>query len=252
MTSGSRATPNRLVSNGQVENSRRLIVRRLGLLEYQAAWERMKRFTEARHEQTDDELWLVEHPPVFTLGQAGRMKHLHGPGDIPVITSDRGGQVTYHGPGQLVAYVLLDLKRRQLGVRSLVHSLEQCVIDLLLEEGIQAQRRSGAPGVYVRGEKIAALGLRVRSGRCYHGLSLNVCMDLSPFSTIDPCGYEDLSVTQLRALGLDWDLQAAARAWLRQFERQLDYCSGVDEDIPRLGLRSVAVPGRDGSDSPLT
>ncbi|WP_343032173.1 lipoyl(octanoyl) transferase LipB [Allochromatium palmeri] len=168
-----------------------------GLQDYTATWAAMRTFTDAREASTPDELWLLEHPPVFTLGQAGRPEHLLAPGTIPVIQTDRGGQVTYHGPGQLIAYLLLDLRRAGIGVKRLVERLEQSVIDLLAEQGVEAERRADAPGVYVAGAKIASLGLRVRNGCSYHGLALNVDMDLEPFSRINPCGYAGLAVTQL-------------------------------------------------------
>lgn len=175
-----------------------LCIRQLaGLQDYPATWAAMRAFTDTRDATTPDELWLLEHPPVFTLGQAGRPEHLLAPGAIPVIQTDRGGQVTYHGPGQLVAYLLLDLRRAGIGVKRLVERLEQAVIDLLAGHGIQAERRTDAPGVYVTGAKIASLGLRVRNGCCYHGLALNVDMDLEPFGRINPCGYAGLAVTQL-------------------------------------------------------
>lgn len=176
--------------------------RRLGREAYEATWQAMRAFTDARGPDTDDEIWLLEHHPVYTLGMAGRLEHVLGETDgIPLVRSDRGGQVTYHGPGQLVVYLLLDLKRLGLGVKSLVDRTEQAVIDLLAEMHIEAQRRSGAPGVYVDGAKIAALGFRVRRGCCYHGLALNVDADLRPFGRINPCGYEGLSVTSLAELG---------------------------------------------------
>jgi lipoyl(octanoyl) transferase len=179
----------------------RLLVRRMpGLHDYRATWEDMRRFTDARGPDTPDELWLLEHPPVFTLGQAGRREHLRNPGDIPVIQVDRGGQVTYHGPGQLVAYLLLDLRRAGLGIKRLVQILEHAVVDLLARRGISADVRPDAPGVYVAGAKIAALGLRVRHGCSYHGLALNVSMDLEPFRRIDPCGYAGLQVARLADL----------------------------------------------------
>lgn len=180
-------------------------VRFLGQQAYEPTWAAMQAFTAARDETTPDELWLLEHPPVYTQGQAGKPEHLLNPGQIPVVQIDRGGQVTYHGPGQLVAYVLFDLKRRKLGVRELVRRLEQSVIDLLAGYGITAYGKVDAPGVYVAqgdGEaKIAALGLRIRNGCCYHGLSFNVHMDLSPFHHINPCGYAGLHVTQLADFG---------------------------------------------------
>jgi lipoyl(octanoyl) transferase len=157
----------------------------------------MQRFTEQRDAVTQDEIWLVEHPPVFTLGLNGKPEHLLDPGDIPVVHCDRGGQVTYHGPGQVVIYLLLDLKRRNLGVKALVNKIEQAIIDLLAKHEIDGARRAGAPGIYVKDKKIAALGLRVRRGCCYHGLSLNTDMDLAPFSRINPCGYQGLQSTQI-------------------------------------------------------
>nr|VFJ76101.1 MAG: lipoyl(octanoyl) transferase [Candidatus Kentron sp. FM]VFJ76694.1 MAG: lipoyl(octanoyl) transferase [Candidatus Kentron sp. FM]VFK23948.1 MAG: lipoyl(octanoyl) transferase [Candidatus Kentron sp. FM] len=187
-----------------VENN---MIRHLGLVEYQSTWQAMRTFTDTREALAPDEIWLLEHPPVFTLGQAGRPEHILDPGDIPVVRTDRGGQVTYHGPGQLVAYVLLDLERRRIGVRRLVQDLEQSVIALAAEAGIHATGKKGAPGVYVAGQKLAALGLRVRRGRCYHGLSLNVKMDLRPFDRIDPCGYPGLQVTQLHDLGIPWEME---------------------------------------------
>jgi lipoyl(octanoyl) transferase len=180
---------------------KRLVVRRLGLRDYMPTWQAMRRFTDARGPDTPDELWLLEHPPIFTLGQAGRVEHLIAPGDIPVIQVDRGGQVTYHGPGQLVAYLLLDLRRSGVGVKRLVHLLEQAVVDLLAGYGIAAAPRADAPGVYVEGAKIASLGLRVRRGCSYHGLALNVGLDLEPFSRIDPCGHPGLAVARLADLG---------------------------------------------------
>jgi len=179
-----------------------LIVRRLGRVDYEPAWRAMQAFTAQRGPDTPDEIWLLEHPPVFTLGLAGKREHILHATDIPVISIDRGGQVTYHGPGQIVAYLLLDLKRRGYGVRELVRRMEQAIIDLLADYGIEGTRRDKAPGVYVEGKKIAALGLRIKHGMSYHGLALNVDMDLAPFGHINPCGYEGLEVTQLRELGV--------------------------------------------------
>jgi lipoyl(octanoyl) transferase len=183
----------------------------------------MRRITNLRDDASGDELWLLEHPRVFTLGQAGRSEHVLAPGDIPVIASDRGGQVTYHGPGQLVAYLLMDLRRRRLGVRQLVDGLEQCIIDMLAGAGVAAGRRERAPGVYVAGRKICALGLRIRNGCSYHGLALNVDMDLEPFARIDPCGYPGLEVTQLTDEGIPWDLDEAGRRLVTGLARQFAY-----------------------------
>ena len=179
------------------------IVRSLGLADYETTWRAMQAFTAQRGAGTPDEIWVTEHPPVYTLGVAGRAAHLpRNRDDIPVVRIDRGGQITYHGPGQAVAYVLLDMKRRGLTVRPLVRLLEHGVIDLLSQYGVSAEARADAPGVYVGAAKIAALGLRISRGCCYHGIALNVAMDLSPFHAIDPCGYPGLAVTQLRDLGV--------------------------------------------------
>jgi lipoyl(octanoyl) transferase len=179
-----------------------ILLRRLGHVDYEPTWRAMQAFTAERTPDTPDELWLLEHPPVFTLGQAGKREHVLTDIGIPIVAIDRGGQVTYHGPGQVVVYVLLDLRRRGFGVKELVNRLEQAVIDLLADLGVAASRRDGAPGVYVDGAKIAALGLRIRNGCSYHGLALNVDMDLAPFSAINPCGYEGLAVTRTRDLGI--------------------------------------------------
>jgi len=188
-----------------------LVVHKLGLSDYEKTWRVMQSFTVARSAGTPDELWLVEHPPVYTLGLNGKPEHLpRTENGIPVIKVDRGGQITYHGPGQIVVYTLLDLRRRGLGVRALVRKLENAVIELLADYGIEANGRDDAPGVYVAGAKVAALGLRVRNGCCFHGLSLNVDMDLSPFRAIDPCGYPGLQVTQLRDLGIDEQAETVA------------------------------------------
>lgn len=189
-----------------------LQVHYMGLRLYEPIWHAMQNFTEKRTPDTCDELWMLEHPSVFTLGQAGRREHLLAPGNIPVVHIDRGGQVTYHGPGQLVVYTLIDLRRRRLGVRALVEALEQGVIDLLADYGVAAQARRDAPGVYVDGRKIAALGLRVRRGCSYHGLALNVDMNLEPFRRINPCGYRGMEVTQLTDLGICLDWSEVARA----------------------------------------
>jgi lipoyl(octanoyl) transferase len=176
------------------------VIRRPGLVEYEPTWQAMRDFTAARVADTADEIWLLQHSPVFTLGMAGKREHLLADIGIPVVAIDRGGQITYHGPGQIVIYLLLDLKRRGFGIKELVRRMEQAIIDLLAAIGISAERLAGAPGVYVAGAKIAALGLRVRNGCTYHGLSLNVDMDLTPFQAINPCGYPGMAVTQVSAL----------------------------------------------------
>lgn len=199
-----------------------LAVRTLGRVDYVATWQAMRDFTARRDAATPDELWIVEHAPVFTLGQAGKPEHLLAETGIPLVPIDRGGQITYHGPGQVVVYLLLDLTRRRLKVRELVHRIEQAVIDCLADSGVPAERRDGAPGVYVGPAKIAALGLRVRNGCTYHGVSLNVDMDLTPFSAINPCGYPGLAVTQTRDLGLTLSPPQAADALVRQLVAQLE------------------------------
>ena len=199
-----------------------LQIRQLGRVLYEPTWHEMQSFTDRRTAETLDELWFIEHPPVFTLGRNSKAEHLHDTGDIQVVQSDRGGQVTYHGPGQLIAYVLLDINRRQLGVQSLVNLLEQTVINLLSDHGIFAERRTKAPGVYVENRKIAALGLRVRKGCSFHGLSLNVDMDLAPFSMINPCGIEDLEVTQISDLGIKLSVDECAAQFQHHFEQLLN------------------------------
>ena len=178
-----------------------LHIRRLGRQPYEKTWHAMQEFTDARGPDTPDELWLLEHDPVFTLGQAGKLEHVLAAGDIPVLPVDRGGQVTYHGPGQIVGYPLIDLRRAGVGVRELVHRIEQALIDTLAHWHVHAVRHPGAPGVYVGEAKVAALGLRVRRGCSFHGLAFNVAMDLEPFQRINPCGYKGLAVTQLLDLG---------------------------------------------------
>ncbi len=207
-----------------------LRLRRLGLADYEPVWREMQRFTDERNDDTVDELWLVQHPPVFTQGQAGKAEHVLAPGDIPVIQVDRGGQVTYHGPGQIVAYPLLDIRRRRLGVKQLVHRIETAILDVLDRYGVTGERIGGAPGIYVDGRKIASLGLRVRKGRTFHGLAFNIEMDLEPFQRINPCGFAGLEVTQLSAL---------ADVRLAEVEEDL-----VDALVQRLEYREVI-----GSDS---
>jgi len=197
-------------------------IRRLGRVDYEPTWHAMREFTAARTPESPDELWVVEHPPVFTLGQAGKREHILSDVGIPVVKIDRGGQVTYHGPGQVVIYLLLDLQRLKIKVRELVTAIEQAIIDALADSGIAAERRAGAPGVYVADAKVAALGLRIRNGCSYHGLSLNVDMDLSPFSAINPCGYAGLKVTQTRDLGIPLNLAEAGELLCRHLRQQLD------------------------------
>ena len=210
-------------------------VRWLGRVDYTPTWQAMMDFTATRTSQTVDELWVCEHPPVFTLGQAGKVSHLLADIGIPLVHIDRGGQITYHGPSQVVVYLLLDLTRRDVAIRALVSGIEQAVIDLLAEHGVAARRLDGAPGVYIdradgnNGQgitshvaKIAALGLRVRKNGCYHGLSLNVDMDLSPFAAINPCGYAGMAVTQTRDLGVELTPTQAAEALVRHLTHQLE------------------------------
>lgn len=199
-------------------------VRDLGLRDYQTVWKAMQKFTDERDENTPDELWLLEHPAVFTQGQAGKAEHLLAPADIPVIQVDRGGQVTYHGPGQIVAYPLIDIKRRSLNVRQLVQALERAVINTLAAYQIKAECRQGAPGVYVEDAKIASIGLRIRRGCSFHGLALNVDMDTEPFSRINPCGYQGLQVIQMQALSSKTvKLEEVKSRLVSQLAEQLEY-----------------------------
>lgn len=214
-------------------------VRRLGLADYLETWQAMRAFTDARRPETPDELWCLEHPPVFTLGQAGKPEHLLMPGDIPVIQTDRGGQVTYHGPGQLVLYPLLDLQRLGLGPRALVSALERAMIATLAVYGIEALAEPKAPGVYVKGAKIGSIGLRVRRGTCYHGLSLNVAMDLAPFARINPCGYRGLAMTQVSAHGGPGDLRQVAGDLLKQLAQELKLELSAPADRPSADSRSA-------------
>ena len=197
------------------------LVKHPGLVDYEPIWRAMQVFTAARMEDTPDEIWLLQHPPVFTLGQAGKPEHLLRDIDIPMLKIDRGGQITYHGPGQIVAYLLIDLRRQTYKVKEMVRRIEQAVIALLADDGIHGERLSGAPGVYVNGAKIAALGLRIKNGCSYHGVSLNVDMDLAPYAAINPCGLEDMAVTQLRDLGGEYDLQIVAEKLLVHLQQQL-------------------------------
>ena len=197
------------------------ITRSLGLVEYLPTWQAMQDFTTARGVDTPDELWLLEHPPVYTQGLAGKPEHLLRATNIPVVKIDRGGQITYHGPGQIVVYLLLDLRQRGIGVKELVRRMEQAVIDLLAEYDVMAERRDKAPGVYVGNAKIAALGLRIKKGCCYHGLCLNVDMDLSPYAAINPCGYEGLAVTQTRNVGIQDGMNKLGEKLLGHLRRNL-------------------------------
>ena len=197
-------------------------IRRLGQVEYEPTWHAMQAFTASRTADTPDELWIVEHPPVYTLGQAGKPEHVLRDVGIPVVKIDRGGQVTYHGPGQVVIYLLLDLGRLKIKVRELVTAIEQAVIDFLGSHGLSAERRSGAPGVYVGPAKIAALGLKIKNGCSYHGLSLNVDMDLSPFAAINPCGYAGLQVVQTRDFNIALTAEEAGEQLSQYLLQQLD------------------------------
>lgn len=204
---------------------KKLEIKQLGLQDYQSVWEAMQDFTQNRNEATADQLWIVEHPPVFTLGRNGKPEHILQDSDIPVIKVDRGGQITYHGPGQIVIYFLLDLHRRKLGIRRLVTLIEDCIVELLEQYNVIANSDPKAPGVYVEGKKVAALGLRVSKGRTTHGLSLNVDMDLKPFSYINPCGYAGLEVTQTKNLGIKVDMDVVATKLQLLLEDQLDRLS---------------------------
>lgn len=195
-------------------------VRYFGVCDYADIFQRMQSFNQSRNAETADEIWLLQHWPVFTLGLNGKAEHVLDAGDIPVIKTDRGGQVTYHGPGQLIIYTLFDVRRNQLGIRDMVTRLEQSVIDFLASQNIEAVARKDAPGVYVQDKKIAALGLRIKSGGSYHGLSLNVDMDLSPFSRINPCGYAGLEVTSLQQLGLNYSVDDVAMALLKNLQQR--------------------------------
>jgi lipoyl(octanoyl) transferase len=201
-------------------------VRRLGRVEYEPTWLAMQEFTAGRMPETPDELWIVEHPPVYTLGQAGKPEHILEEIGIPIVKIDRGGQVTYHGPGQVVIYLLLDLAGLKIKVRELVTAIEQGVIDFLAAHGVRAERRAGAPGVYVGEAKIAALGLKIRNGCSYHGLSLNVDMDLSPFAAINPCGYAGLKVTQTKNLDIQLSAHEAGEQLSQYLLQQLDQQHG--------------------------
>ncbi|HEV2111322.1 MAG TPA: lipoyl(octanoyl) transferase LipB [Gammaproteobacteria bacterium] len=210
------------------------VIKHLGRMDYVPTWKAMEQFTLERGPDTPDEIWFLEHPPVFTLGLAGKMEHVLAPGDIPVVHIDRGGQVTYHGPGQLVVYPLLDLRRLKLGVRQLVEALENSVIDTLEYYGIHARGRRDAPGVYVEARKICSIGIRVRRGATYHGIAFNVAMDLEPFTRINPCGYEGLVMTQVSALGGPADVEQVARDLTPALLDRLGYNNAVPK-VARSG-----------------
>ena len=212
-----------------------LVVRELGRQTYEPVWRSMQAFTDTRNDATPDEIWFTEHEPVFTLGLNAAPEHLLAPGDIPVIQIDRGGQVTYHGPGQLMIYPLIDLHRAGIGVRDLVTGLEQCVVDLAAEYGIEAASRCDAPGVYVGGAKLASIGLRIRRGASFHGMALNVDADLEPFARINPCGFEGLEMTDLARLGGDHDLETVRDQLLPHLLRHL----GMDQSLSSLSLSGV-------------
>ena len=214
-----------------------ILLRNLGRRDYPPVWDAMRSFTDRRTHETPDEIWLLEHTPVFTQGLNGKPEHLLDPGQIPVIQVDRGGQVTYHAPGQLVLYLLLDLKRHHLGVRHLVSVLEQSIIELLAEYGIESRARQDAPGVYVDGKKVASLGLRIRKGCSYHGLSLNIDMDLQPFSRINPCGHEGLPVSQLRDIGIMDSIETIGEKLIEKLAIQLgiDIINKTDNELPLFG-----------------
>lgn len=193
-----------------------------GLQDYVPLWHKMREFTDTRDENTPDEIWFVEHPPVFTMGVNASEEHLLAPGDIPVVQIDRGGQVTFHGPGQLMIYPLLDIRRVNIGVRNLVTALEQSVVDLAAEYEVAAVARADAPGVYVAGDKLASVGLRIRRGSSFHGMALNVDIDLEPFSRINPCGYAELQMTDLKRLGINLTLEESSKKFMPHFMRHLN------------------------------
>lgn len=217
-----------------------IVVRKLGRTDYEPVWRAMQAFTNERSENTPDEIWFTEHEPVFTLGLNASREHLLAPGNIPVVQIDRGGQVTYHGPGQLMIYPLLDIRRANIGVRPLVTALEQSVVDLVAESGISAASRCDAPGVYVDGVKIASVGLRIRRGASFHGMALNVDVDLEPFSRINPCGFADLEVTDLARIGAGRDVDATQERLLPHFLRHV----GLGEEQTVTG--DAALPASRG------
>jgi len=220
------------------------LIRHLGLAPYEPTWRAMQRFTDERQPDTPDEIWMLEHPPVFTLGLNASREHLLSPGAIPVVQIDRGGQVTYHGPGQLVVYPLMDLRRRRVGVRQLVVALENAVIAYAAELGIAAKGSRKAPGVYVGDAKLASIGLRIRRGASYHGLSLNVALDLEPFERINVCGYRGLAVTRLADHGVALDAQGAARGFTPHLLRELGFETKTEPNYSAINTDLQAVNSR--------
>jgi lipoyl(octanoyl) transferase len=203
--------------------SSELIIRKKGFCHYDEVYTAMSRFTDNRNSETLDEIWCLQHPPVYTLGLNSQRQHIIDTGDIPVIETDRGGQITYHGPGQLMVYCLMDIRRKAIGVKDFVHRLEQSVIDMLQVCDIEAARREGAPGVYVNQKKISALGIRVRRGCSYHGISINVDMDLAPYQGIHPCGFPELEITQMKAFGIDENIAQVTKKLLPHLLEQMEY-----------------------------
>lgn len=210
-----------------MKTSQSVTIRQCGRQPYEPVWQAMKAFTDLRDESTADEIWLLEHDPVFTQGQAGKAEHVLNPGDIPVVQVDRGGQVTYHGPGQQVVYFMIDLKRKSMGVRELVTALENTIVDVCAHYGIVAAPRADAPGVYVHGSKICSIGLRVRKGCSFHGIAFNIDMDLEPFLRINPCGYQGLQMAMLSQLGGPAELAVVAPVLIQSIERHLGYNSSA-------------------------
>lgn len=213
----------------QTDSRQAIIVKHLGRKDYEPVWQAMQKFTDERDNETTDELWIVEHPPVFTQGLAGKAEHILAAGDIPVIQVDRGGQVTYHGPGQIVAYPMINLRRHGIGVKSLVFGIEQAIIDTIALYGINASRKDNAPGVYVNGAKIASLGLRIRKACSFHGLAFNIDMDLEPFQRINPCGFSGLEVIQLSDLAANVDVSTVEQQLIEAFCQQLNFTAKIDK-----------------------
>ena len=228
--------------------SDRLIIRQMGLMDYQTSWAAMKQLTDQRNQDSLDEIWLLQHPAVFTQGQAGKAEHLLTTGDIPVIQVDRGGQVTYHGPGQLVGYLMLDIRRKKIGARELVSKIEDSIVAALAELDIEAAPRTDAPGVYCRNRKIASLGLRIRRGCSFHGLALNVAMDLEPFLRINPCGYAGMQMAQIQDFVDKPNLDTIRQRLAHHLQQQLGYTdtqiidySGSDPDAPKTAPSALKI-----------